>query len=320
METRGSVTSPVFYVGKVAVQGDVILSPMDGYSDQPFRSLCRELGSAMSYTEFINALDILQGPPYIEEKLAFSPAERPIVFQLFDNDPDRLLEVALRVQEFGPDIIDINIGCAARNVAGRGAGAGLLRTPEKIVAIFQKLTHALETPVTAKIRLGWDVDSRNYIQVARIVEENGGALIAVHGRTRQQGYQGRADWNAIAEVVQAVSIPVIGNGDVRTVGDIERIKAFTGCRAVMIGRAAVGNPWIFSRLEREQVTPEQAHSTMLNHLERMCVFYGPQRGLVLFRKHAARYLRPYTLPRELYLRLVTTDQVEEFVSLLNQAL
>jgi tRNA-dihydrouridine synthase B len=128
--------APAFYVGKVPVHGDVILSPMDGYSDQPFRSVCRELGSAMSYTEFINALDILQGSPRIEEKLTFSPSERPIVFQLFDNDPDRLLEVALRIQEYGPDIIDINLGCAARHVSGRGAGAGLLRTPEKIVEIF----------------------------------------------------------------------------------------------------------------------------------------------------------------------------------------
>lgn len=285
-----------FSIRHLHIAGDLILSPMDGYSDLPFRSICREIGSAMSYTEFINALDILQGHPYVHEKLKFLPRERPVVFQLFDNDPDRLLEAALHLETFGPDIIDVNLGCSARTVAGRGAGAGLLRTPEKIVAIFQKLTRALKVPITAKIRLGWDEQSRNYLEVAHILEDNGAAAIAVHGRTKAQGYNGPADWDAIAEVRQAVSVPVIGNGDVRTVADIERLKAHTGCPAVMIGRGAIGNPWIFERLDREQVSLAQVHDRLLTHLERMRAFYGEKHGVVWFRKHIQRYLAPYELP------------------------
>jgi len=305
----------VFAIKNIPIYGDLILSPMDGYSDLPFRVVCRELGSAMSYTEFINALDILQGHPFVHQKLAFLPSEQPVVFQIFDNNPKRLLEVALRLCERGPAVIDINLGCSSKNVSGRGAGAGLLRTPLKIARIFRMLSRALSVPVTAKMRLGWDEDSRNYLLVARIIQENGGALIAVHGRTRQQGYRGQADWEAIAEIRQAVSVPVIANGDVRTVADIERIKALTGCPAVMIGRGAVGNPWIFSRLDREQVPFEDVQRVLRRHLELSLDFYGAERGLVVFRKHARRYLAPYDLPKETHERLMTTVDVGEFLGL-----
>lgn len=305
----------VFAIKDIPIYGDLILSPMDGYSDLPFRVVCRELGSAMSYTEFINALDILQGHPFVHQKLAFLPSEQPVVFQIFDNNPKRLLEVALRLCERGPAVIDINLGCSSKNVSGRGAGAGLLRTPLKIARIFRMLSRALSVPVTAKMRLGWDEDSRNYLLVARIIQENGGALIAVHGRTRQQGYRGQADWEAIAEIRQAVSVPVIANGDVRTVADIERIKALTGCPAVMIGRGAVGNPWIFSRLDRDQVPFEDVRRVLRRHLELSLDFYGAERGLVVFRKHARRYLAPYDLPKETHERLMTTVDVGEFLGL-----
>jgi tRNA-dihydrouridine synthase B len=304
-----------FSIKDIPIYGDLILSPMDGYSDLPFRTVCRELGSAISYTEFINALDILQGHPFIHQKLAFLPSEQPVIFQIFDNDPKRLLEVALRLREHGPAAIDINLGCSAKNVSGRGAGAGLLRTPLKIARIFRTLSKALDVPVTAKMRLGWDDEARNYLLVARIIEENGGALIAVHGRTRQQGYKGQADWDAIAEIRQVVGVPVIANGDVRTVADIERIKSHTGCPAVMIGRAAVGNPWIFSRLDRGQVPFEDVLRLLLRHLELSLSFYGSQRGLVVFRKHAQRYLAPYELPKELQIRLMTCVDVQEFLGL-----
>jgi tRNA-dihydrouridine synthase B len=217
-------TTPSFYINNLPIYGDLILAPMDGFSDLPFRSICREMGSAMSYTEFISAVNVSQQEelnPAIIRKLSYLPEERPVVYQLFDNDPDSLLEAALRLQERGPDVIDINMGCSVRSVSGRGAGAGLLRSPIKIAHIFRKLSQALEVPITGKIRLGWDEEARNYLLVARIIEENGGALVAVHARTRAQGYSGEADWEAIAEVKQAISIPVIGNGDVRTVSDID---------------------------------------------------------------------------------------------------
>ena len=296
----------------IEVMGDLILAPMDGYSNLPFRSLCREFGSAISYSEFINAIDVPGGHNFVNEKLVFWPVERPVAFQLFDNDPQRLLEAALKLQEYQPDFFDINLGCSDRSVSGRGAGAGLLRTPHLIAEIFQKLTAALDVPLTAKIRLGWDDASRNYLEVAHIIEDNGGALIAVHGRTRQQGYAGVADWDAITDVCRSVRIPVIGNGDVRCVADIERLKQYTGCQAVMIGRAAQGNPWIFARLDRHQVPLDQVHQTMLVHLERMLAFHGEWRGLQLFRKHASCYLNPYTLPKELRQQIMTTSSVDEF--------
>jgi tRNA-dihydrouridine synthase len=151
------------------------------------------------------------------------------------------------------------------------------------------------------------------MQIAHIVEDNGGSLVAVHGRTRHQGYTGEADWDAIAEVRQALTIPVIGNGDVRSVADIERMKAHTGCPAVMIGRAAIGNPWIFARLERDQVTDEQVRQMVQRHLERMLSFYGDERGLLIFRKHASRYLKAWNLPREQRLQLFTTATAGDFV-------
>jgi tRNA-dihydrouridine synthase B len=306
-----------FHIGPIAVYGDRILSPMDGFSDLPFRLMCRELGSAMSYTEFINALDVLQGNAHIARKLEYLPVERPVVFQIFDNDPQRLLEVALRLQERGPDMIDINMGCSVNTVSGRGAGAGLLRSPEKIAKIFSLLSHSLEVPVSGKIRLGWDDQERNYLVTARAIEENGGALIAVHGRTRSQGYGGQADWGPIAEIKAAVSIPVIGNGDVRLVADIERMKAYTGCDAVMIGRGAIGNPWIFSGLDRSAVPADQVRLTILRHLERMLSFYEDDYGLVLFRKHASRYLSPLPLTRDQRKLLFTAERPDQFLGLLD---
>jgi nifR3 family TIM-barrel protein len=250
----------------------------------------------MSYTEFVRAEGITHAFEVMRPRFTYEEPERPVVFQIYGDDPDELLKAALRIQELSPDIIDINMGCPSKTVANGGAGVGLMRTPLIIAHIFRKLTAALEVPVTGKIRLGWE-DLRNYLLVARIVEENGGAALAVHGRTKEQGYRGEADWDAIAEVKAAVKIPVIGNGDVKSPADIDRMKQYTGCEAVMIGRAAVGNPWIFSRLERAQVTQEMVHQMVCQHLERNMTFYGPHKGLLLFRKHAMQYLKLQRLPR-----------------------
>jgi nifR3 family TIM-barrel protein len=290
---------------------------MDGFSDWPFRSICRALGSAMSYTEFVKAEFIVHALEHIAARFTYDEAERPVVFQIYGDDPEELLEAALRLQEKRPDIIDINMGCPARTVANRGAGVGLMRTPLKVARIFRKLSAALEVPVTGKIRLGWD-DYRSYKLIARIVEENGGAAIAVHGRTKEQGYGGQADWDAIAEVKAAVKIPIIGNGDVKSVADIDRMKAHTGCEAVMIGRAAVGNPWIFSRLDRSQVTPEMVRQMVHQHLERNLAFYGPRKGLLLFRKHAMQYLKLRRLPRATRTKILLQDQVDDFLALLEE--
>ena len=304
-------------MGAIPVYGDAILAPMDGFSDWPFRSLCSGLGSAMSYTEFVRAEGITHAFEVMLPRFTYEEPERPVVFQIYGDEPDEILKAALRIQELHPDIIDINMGCPSKTVANRGAGVGLMRTPLKIARIFRKLSAALEVPVTGKIRLGWE-GQRNYALIARIVEENGGAAIAVHGRTKEQGYRGQADWDAIAEVKAAVSIPVIGNGDVKSVADIERMKQYTGCEAVMIGRAAVGNPWIFARLDREQVTPEMVHQMVCRHLERTVAFYGPHKGLILFRKHAAQYLKLQRLPRAVRTEILLQATPQDFLSQLEK--
>jgi nifR3 family TIM-barrel protein len=307
---------PSFHIGNIPVYGRTILSPMDGFSDLPFRSLARQLGSAMSYTEFVNAIDVINGHLYLEDRLTYLEEERPIAFQIFDDDPQRLLQAALILRERNPDIIDVNMGCSARAVAGRGAGAGLLREPRKIAEIFRSLSSALDIPITGKIRLGWDDASLNYLDVARIVEDNGGSLVAVHGRTKQQAYRGGANWKAIAEIKAALHIPVIGNGDVRQVADIQRMLDFTGCDAVMIGRGAIGNPWIFAGLDREEVGLAQVRETVLGHLESMLQFYGTERGLVLFRKHASRYISSFGLTNQQRENLLTSEKPADFIGLL----
>jgi tRNA-dihydrouridine synthase B len=307
-----------FHIGNIPIYGRTILSPMDGYSDLPFRSMARRLGSAMSYTEFINAKDVVDGHPYLEPRLTFTEAERPITFQIFDDDPQRLVRAALILRERNPDIIDINMGCSAKCVSGRGAGAGLLREPAKIAEIFSTLSRALDIPVTGKIRLGWDDEHLNYLDTARIIEDNGGKLVAVHGRTKQQSYRGSANWDAIAEVKAELSIPVVGNGDVRVVADIARMREHTGCDAVMIARGAIGNPWIFAGLDREEVSEELVRETMLGHLQSMLDFYGPQRGLILFRKHTSHYISPYGLSNEQRKRLLTSEIASHFTALLDE--
>jgi nifR3 family TIM-barrel protein len=311
-------SNPTFYVGEIPVHGDSILAPMDGYSDKPFRGLARQLGSAMSYTEFVNAMDVINRPHYVAERLAYEHSERPVVFQLYDDAPDRLLQAAEMLMVHQPDILDINMGCSSKSIAARGAGAGLLRTPDKVGEIIRTLSDAFEIPVTAKIRLGWDDSSLNYLKIARIVEDNGGKLIAVHGRTKKQAYGGKADWSAIAEVKAAVSIPVIGNGDIKTVADKQRIMDKTGCDAVMIGRAAIGNPWIFAGKDRGQISPQEVRQMIHLHLRRMQEFYGTEKGLVLFRKHSTRYISLSPLTKEQRKQLLTCGTEQAFISFLDQ--
>ena len=296
-----------FWVKDLQIRGNLILAPMDGYTDWPFRSICRELGSAISYTEFVKAEDILERPHYIEHKIQFTEAERPVFFQIYGHDPEIILQAALRLEKLGPDGIDINMGCPNRSIAGRGAGAGLMRTPLKVARILSRLTETLNVPITAKIRLGWR-DCQNGLTLAQIIEKVGGSLVAVHARSKEQGHQGQPDLPALAEIKAALEIPVLGNGGIRRVADIEAMVEATGCDGVMIGRGAIYNPWIFSRRDRENVGPEEVQALLLEHLDRSLSFYGPQNGLVLFRKFAAAYLKPYQLEPEARRELLTETE------------
>ncbi len=310
--------TPLFHVGPVPVYGDAILAPMAGYSDVPYRALCRAYGSALNYTEFVPVEGLVgkKRDNRFWRRLDKKRGEFPVVFQIFGNDAAKILDAALRIQELGPDIIDVNMGCSTRRVSGRGAGVGMMPQPALVADTFSLLSTNLEVPVTGKIRLGWDEDQRNFAHIARIMEENGAALIAMHARTKTQKYGGRADWDAIAELRSAVSVPVIGNGDVTVPEDIETLKERTGCDAVMIGRAAIGNPWIFARRRKDDLTCAEILDGVRLHATEMVDYYGEAYGLTLFRKHLKRYLDGLPGAEAQLPRLLSRTELEEFNRLL----
>lgn len=311
------IKTPNFYVKNIPIYGDTILAPMDGYSDWPFRSICRELGSAMSYTEFVKVEKILSKSKEPAKRLFFKEAERPITFQIYGEDPALIVSAAQKIEALNPDIIDLNMGCPAKTIADRGAGVGMMPSPLTIARTFRKLVKTLKVPVTGKIRLGWD-KNKNYKLIARIIQEEGGALVAVHGRTKEQRYAGNANWDAIAEVKALLKIPVVGSGDVRSVADIERFKNHAKVDAVMIGRGAIANPWIFSRMDRNQITPQMMRELVHKHLARCVEFYGDEDGSRLFRKYAVQYLLMHTLTRDERKEILKPRPAGEFAKMLDQ--
>jgi len=280
---------PDFLISTIPIRGRLVLAPMDGISDQPFRTICRKMGSAFSVTEFINVKDVPQSREDVARRTSYTKVERPVGFQLYGRDPRLFLEAALRLREKEPDFLDINLGCSVRGIANAGAGAGLLRHPEKIIEIFSLLVKNLDIPITAKIRLGWDISSRNYIEISRLLEDNGAAMIAVHGRTATDRWVHPSDWQPIAEIKSTVRIPVIGNGDVNNLSDSNRMLSETGCDGVMIGRGALGNPWIFARIEKNLIPGEEILKTALAHWKQMATFYGEDLAKRLIRKHIKAY-------------------------------
>jgi nifR3 family TIM-barrel protein len=293
---------------------------MAGYSDVPYRALCRAYGSAMHYTEFV-PVEALQGKPTRSRfwmRLDKQPGERPMVFQIFGNNAELIADTAQRIEALGPDIIDINMGCATRKVSGRGAGVGMMPQPELVAETFRLLSQRVRVPVTGKIRLGWAEDQQNYAEIARILEDNGAALIAMHGRTKIQKYGGQADWDAIAALRSLVSVPVIGNGDVQTPADIDRMKAHTGCDAVMIGRAAIGNPWIFARRERHTLTFGEVMAAVRLHAREMVAYYELPFGLIQFRKHLKRYFEGITAVDPYLPTLLETESPDVFFAALDR--
>lgn len=293
----------LFKVGNIPIKSKLILAPMDGLTDHPFREIIKRFHPGIIFSEFINAYDYLNNHPFFPQQIVFSEEQRPFAYQIFDNSPDRILQTALYLSEKNPDFIDINMGCSAKTVASRGAGAGLLKEPEKIKQILTVLTNNLMIPISAKIRLGWDDTSLNYLSISKLLEDYGCAMISVHGRTKKQGYQGKANWDAIAEIKQNVKIPVLANGDVNSLNDIQKIIKITNCDGVMIGRAALRNPWIFSGLDSDQVTLSQRLDLLSDHLDLMIQFYGLESGLILFRKYIKFYLDISNLGKEIRSKL-----------------
>lgn len=307
-----------FFIGPIPIFGRLILAPMDGLSDEPFRWITRCLGSAYSVSEFINTLDYAHQKNYQKDRLFFKAQERPFSVQLLDNDAERMSECAAEIEaEFHPDMFDVNMGCSTSSVMNRGAGVGMMRNPAMVAETFRTLTQTVHVPLTTKMRLGWDDESLNYRQIAELAVENGARAIALHGRTGRMSFSGQARWQPIAELKARLAVPVIGNGDVHTPEDARRMLAETGCDAVMIGRAAKNNPWVFSWRERSEIRPGEVYGLIRYQFGEMRAQYAGG-GMMPFRKFVKAYLEPYSISRPSLRALLTTLDEGEFLSLIDQ--
>lgn len=289
-------------LGSVTLQNNLILAPMAGVTDLPFRLLAKEQGAGLICMEMVSAKALQYNNKNTYQLLEVDERERPVSLQLFGSDPDVISEMAKRIEERPFDILDINMGCPVPKVVNNGDGSALMKNPKLAGEILRKTVKAIEKPVTVKIRKGFDEKHINAVEMAKIAEDAGVAAIAVHGRTREQYYSGNADWDIIAQVKEAVSIPVIGNGDLRKAQDVIAMKEQTNCDGFMIGRGAQGNPWIFQQMlhffetgeEMEKPPMEEMVVTMLRHAKMQIAWKGDEySGIREFRKHAAWYTAGY---------------------------
>ncbi|MGE5529001.1 MAG: tRNA dihydrouridine synthase DusB [Patescibacteria group bacterium] len=294
-------------IGTVMLRNPLVLAPMAGVTDAPFRLICREYGAALVTGEMISDQALLHGNRRTLPLLAVDPAERPVALQLFGSDPGSMAAAARLLCQAGPDLIDLNFGCPVPKVVKNGAGAALLRDPSRAAAIVRSVAAVVDRPVTVKMRAGWDAGRIVAPELAAACAEAGAAAITVHARTRDQFYAGAADWGVIRAVKQAAGVPVIGNGDLRQPGDVPRMLRETGCDAVAVGRAALGNPWFFAGALRAlagESPGRPAHgerfAVLRRHLRAEVQIRGEERGVKEMRKHAAWYLRG--LPGAAHLR------------------
>ncbi|MCC8082111.1 MAG: tRNA dihydrouridine synthase DusB [Lachnospiraceae bacterium] len=307
-------------IGDVVLENNLILAPMAGVTDLPFRLLCREQGAGLLCMEMVSAKAIFYGNRHTERLLEIHPEEQPVSLQLFGSDPDILADMAAKIEERPFAILDFNMGCPVPKVVNNGEGSALMKDPRLTEKILNKLVRAVKKPVTIKIRSGFDADHVNAVEIAKIAESCGVAAVAVHGRTRQQYYSGQADWDIIRKVKEAVSIPVIGNGDIRSAEDVLRMREQTGCDGFMIGRGAQGNPWIFRqilyRLETGKDLPkpsaEEVAQMVLRHARLQLEVKGEYIGIREIRKHAAWYTVGYRNSSRLRGRI---NEVENYADL-----
>lgn len=313
-------------IGNVELENNLILAPMAGVTDQPFRKLCREQGCGLLYTEMVSAKAILYHNRNTQKLLEVDPAERPIAVQLFGSDPEIVSEMAAQISEGPYDIIDFNMGCPVPKVVNNGEGSALMKNPGLAEQILSALVRKVKKPVTVKIRKGFDEDQVNAVEIARIAEYCGVAAVAVHGRTRQQFYSGKADWDIIRQVKEAVRIPVIGNGDVVSPESAERMLKETGCDGVMIGRGAQGNPWIFrqilGRMEtgQEPAPPSlsEVKEMILRHARMLVEYKGTYTGIREMRKHTAWYTAGFPHSAKLRARVNEVKSLDELEDLIRR--
>lgn len=286
-------------IGNVQLDNEVFLSPMAGVTDLPFRTICKEKGCGMLYTEMINAKALCYDDENTKKMLRMEKDEHPVAVQIFGSDPEFMGKAASIMNQYPNEILDINMGCPAPKVVKNGDGSALMRNPKLAAEVLSAVVKNSEKPVTLKIRKGWDDDCINAVEIAKIAQECGISALAIHGRTREQFYSGKADWDIIAEIKQAIDIPVIGNGDVFEVQDAINMLEKTKCDAIMIGRGAQGNPWIFNRINHymktgeilPEPTLEEKITTAIKHMNLAVAEHGDYVAVREMRKHIGWYLK-----------------------------
>ncbi len=311
-------------IGSVELDNITVLAPLAGITNLPFRLLAKEAGCALVCSEMVSANGLIHGSKKSYELLASRPEEKPLSVQIFGSDPTIMAEAAVQVAASGADIIDINLGCPVKKVLKAGAGVALMQTPAKVKAIIQAVRKAVSIPVTIKMRTGWDASGSQALRIAEIAQDNGVDAVTLHPRTAAQGFGGKADWSLIATVKKHVSIPVIGNGDIVEIEDAIKMQAETGCDAVMIGRAAIGQPWIFSQVLAllkgdEASTPElaQRFEVMTRYLQDSITFFGEKRACRILRSHLGWFVKGLPFSSRFRESLTQISSQDEALTLIN---